>query len=87
MTKPRADMTKLSVPKAAAAAAVPFSRAEEPTPTIGESKSLTVRLNRHDYWALRDFCAQHERQTGERLTHQDAMVRGLHCLLERGADA
>jgi hypothetical protein len=87
MAKPRADMTKLSVPKAAAAAAVPFTRAEEVRPVVGESKSLTVRLNLRDYWALRDFCSQHERQTGERLTHQEAMVRGLHCLLEKGAAA
>jgi hypothetical protein len=84
MAKPRADMTKLSVPKAAAAAAMPFTRAEEARPVVGESKSLTVRLNLRDYWALRDFCAQHERQTGERLTHQEAMVRGLRCLLGKG---
>jgi hypothetical protein len=84
MAKPRVDMTKLSVPKAAAAAAVPFIQTEETRPVIGESKSLTVRLNLRDYWALRDFCAQHERQTGERLTHQEAMVRGLHCLLGKG---
>jgi hypothetical protein len=79
MAKPRPDIDKLSIPKAKAAAAVPF--AAESTP--GGTKSLTVRLSHADYWALRDYCAQHERQTGERLTHQDVMVRGLHGLLAK----
>jgi hypothetical protein len=48
----------------------------------GDSKSLTVKLPLRDYWALRDFCTQRERATGKRLTHQDAMIMGLHKLLE-----
>ena len=80
MAKPRPDLDKLSIPKAKAAAAVPF--ATEAKPGAG-SKSLTVRLSHDDYWRLRDYCAQRERQTGKRVTHQDAMVMGLHCLLAK----
>ena len=88
MTKPRVDMDRLSIRKAAASAAVPFARAEPaaaPAPPAGGPKSLTVKLEAADYWALRDFCAQQERQTGKRVTHQDVMVRALHELLGKAA--
>lgn len=83
MPKPRGNLDALSIPKTAAAAAVPFAAAaEEKIVPDGGSKSLTVKLSLRDYWALRDFCAQRERTTGKRLTHQDAMILGLHKLLE-----
>jgi hypothetical protein len=80
MAKPKPDLDKLSIPKAKAAAAIPFAAEAKPG-----SKSLTVRLSHDDYWRLRDYCAQRERQSGERMTHQDAMVMGLHCLLAKEA--
>jgi len=80
-------MSNLRVPKAAAESSVPVARTDEAKAAGEGSKSLTVRLTLRDYWALRDFCAQHERQTGDRLTHQDALVRGLHCPLEREREA
>lgn len=81
MAKPRGNLDKLSISKTAAAAAVPFATAVEEKVPNGGSKSLTVKLSLRDYWALRDFCAQRERTTGKRLTHQDAMIMGLHRLL------
>jgi hypothetical protein len=83
MPKPRGDLNALQIPKAAAAAAVPFSGVTEARMPAGGSKSLTVKLELGDYWALRDFCTQRERETGKRLTHQEAMVLALHRLLER----
>jgi hypothetical protein len=84
MVKPRASLDTLSIPKAAASAVVPFA---EPARTdlapAGVGKSLTVKLTSEDYWALRDFCTQRERTTGKRLTHQEAMVMALHCLLRQ----
>jgi hypothetical protein len=84
MTKPRANLDTLSIPKAAAATVMPFAEPvrAEPTPA-GAGKSLTVKLTSEDYWALRDFCTQRERTTGRRLTHQEAMVMALHCLLRQ----
>ena len=84
MPKPRVDLDRLSIPKATASAAVPFVKApdREMTPP-GGPKSLTVKLTSEDYWALRDFCTQRERTTGKRLTHQEAMVLALHCLLRQ----
>jgi hypothetical protein len=64
--------------------ALPEGVVEEEFQT-GASKSLTVKLPLRDYWALRDFCAQRGRTTGRRLTHQDAMILGLHRLLEQEA--
>ena len=88
MAKPRVDMDKLGIPKAAAAAAVPFAKppAPEPAPP-GSGKSLTVKLEAEDYWALRDYCTQQERATGQRVTHQQVMVAGLRALLGRRAAA
>jgi hypothetical protein len=86
MAKPRVDMDKLDIPKAAAAAAVPFAKppaaTQEPAP-LGSGKSLTVKLEAADYWALRDYCTQQERATGQRVTHQQVMVAGLLALLGR----
>jgi hypothetical protein len=55
MAKPRVDMDKLGIPKAAAAAAVPFAKPPTPesvlTPlSLGVAKSLTVKLEAEDYW-------------------------------------
>ena len=86
MPKPRGDLDKLSIPKAAASAAVPFSQPPERVSTAaGGQKSLTVKLDAADYWALRDFCSQQERQTGKRVTHQEVMVTALHELLAKTA--
>ena len=84
MAKPRADLDRLSIPKAAASAAVPFAtlEAQASAPT-GSPKSLTVKLDADRYWALRDFCAKRERETGQRVTHQEAMVMALDKLLGR----
>jgi hypothetical protein len=85
MAKPRVDMEKLGIPKATAAAAVPFAKppATAPAPPAGVGKSLTVKLEAEDYWALRDYCTQQERATGQRVTHQQVMVAGLRALLGR----
>jgi hypothetical protein len=86
MAKPRASLDELSIPKPAAAAVVPFAEPvrTDPMPAqAGPGKSLTVKLTSDDYWALRDFCTQRERTTGKRLTHQEAMVMALHCLLRQ----
>ncbi len=83
MAKPSADLDKLSIPKAEASAAVPFAKpAKRAVTAAGGSKSLTVKLDLTRYWALRDFCTRHERETGQRVTHQDAMVMALDKLLE-----
>jgi hypothetical protein len=86
MAKPRVDRDKLGVPKAAAA--VPFAKlpASEPAPP-GSGKSLTVKLEAADYWALRDYCMQQERATGKRVTHQQVMVAALRALLRQRAAA
>lgn len=82
MAKPRASLETLSIPKTTASAVVPFAAPEHAdTSPVGVGKSLTVKLTSEDYWALRDFCTQRERTTGKRLTHQEAMVMALHCLL------
>ncbi len=88
MAKPRADMDKLGIPKAEASATVPFAKqpAPEPAPP-GAGKSLTVKLEAADYWALRDYCTQQERATGQRVTHQQVMVAALRSLLGRRAAA
>jgi hypothetical protein len=88
MAKPRVDMDKLGIPKAAAAAAVPFAKPppSESAPP-GSGKSLTVKLEAADYWALRDYCTQQERATGQRVTHQQVMVSALRDLLGRRAVA
>jgi hypothetical protein len=81
--QPSRDLDKLSVRKAAAAPS--FSKpAERPAAPAGGPKSLTVKLDADRYWALRDFCAKRERETGLRVTHQDAMVMALDRLLRRG---
>jgi hypothetical protein len=85
MAKPRGNLDRPSIPKTAAAAAVPFAAVAEEPAQHGGSKSLTVKLSLRDYWALRDFCTQRERASGKRLTHQDAMIMGLHKLLEAAA--
>jgi hypothetical protein len=72
MQKPRADLDKLSIPRATAAA-VPFVKpAERPAVSApaGSPKSLTVKLDAARYWALRDFCTKREREMGQRVTHQ-----------------
>lgn len=85
-----ADLDTLNVSDAVASVAVPFAEPAEPaeqqaTAPAGRPKSLTVKLDTGRYWALRDFCAKSERQTGQRITHQDAMVMALDKLLEREA--
>jgi hypothetical protein len=82
MPKPRGDLDKPSIRKAPASAAVPLPQPQERAEmAVGGPKSLTVKLTAVDYWALRDFCTQQERQTGRRVTHQEAMVVALHKLL------
>jgi hypothetical protein len=84
MAKPRASLDTLSIPKTTASAVVPFAEPAHTDPVpAGAGKSLTVKLTSEDYWALRDFCTQRERTTGKRLTHQEAMVMALHCLLKQ----
>jgi hypothetical protein len=81
-------MDKLAISKAAALAAVPFAKpGSEKLAALagGLSKSLTVKLDAADYWALRDFCTKRERETGQRVTHQEVMVMGLRERLERAA--
>jgi hypothetical protein len=88
MAKPRVEMDKLAgIPKAAAAAAVPFARSPSPPDHAppGAGKSLTVKLEAADYWALRDYCTRQERTTGQRVTHQQVMVSALRGLLRRKA--
>lgn len=88
MAKPRVDMDRLSIPKAAAAAAVPFAGTPPPDQAPpGGGKSLTVKLEAADYWALRDYCIRQERTTGKRVTHQQVMVTALQALLGRKAAA
>lgn len=90
MAKPRASLDNLSIPKTTASAVVPFAepvRTNSSPTQAGPGKSLTVKLTSDDYWALRDFCTQRERTTGRRLTHQEAMVMALHCLLRQGEAA
>jgi hypothetical protein len=88
MAKPRVDMDKLGIPKAAAAAAVPFAKSPSQEPASpGGDKSLTVKLEAADYWALRDYCTHQERATGQRVTHQSVMVAALRALLGRRAAA
>ena len=83
MAKPRADLDKLGIPKSAASAAVPFAKPPPERAPAGGPKSLTVKLEAADYWALRDYCTQRERETGQRVTHQEVMVMALHTLLGR----
>jgi hypothetical protein len=84
MAKPRADLDKLGIPKSEASAAVPFAKPPpDRAPAAGGPKSLTVKLEAVDYWALRDYCTQRERETGQRVTHQEVMVTALHGLLGR----
>ena len=84
MAKPRASLDTLSIPKTTASAVVPFAEPMRADAIpAGGGKSLTVKLTSEDYWALRDFCTQRERTTGKRLTHQEAMVMALHCLLRQ----
>jgi hypothetical protein len=87
MAKPRVDMDKLGIPKAKAAAAVPFAKppSPEPPPPLGSDKSLTVKLTAADYWALREYCIQQERVTGRKVTHQQVMVAALQALLGQSA--
>ena len=86
MAKPGVDMDRLSIPEAAAA--VPFAGAPSPEPAPpGGGKSLTVKLEASDYWALRNYCTQQERATGQRVTHQQTMVTALRLLLGRRAAA
>jgi hypothetical protein len=88
MAKPRADMDRLSIPKDAASAAAPFAGAASPElAPPGSGKSLTVKLEAADYWALRDYCTQQERATRQRVTHQQVMVTALRTLLGRRAAA
>lgn len=66
-TKLRGDMDKLSiVSKDVASAAVPFAakQPERQASPAGGPKSLTVKLEAADYWALRDFCAKQEARRG-----------------------
>lgn len=85
MAKPRVAMDKLGKPKAAA---VPFAKSpsSDPVPPGGD-KSLTVKLEAADYWALRDYCTRRERATGRRVTHQQVMVAALRAILGRKAAA
>jgi len=85
-------MEKLAISKTAASGAVPFTKSPTPEPAqrtvpAGGQKSLTVKLDADDYWALRDYCAQQERKTGQRVTHQQVLVMGLRELLNRRAAA
>jgi hypothetical protein len=80
MVKPRVDMARLSIPKAA----VPFAGAPSPVPVLpGSGKSFTVKLEAADHWALRDYRTRQERATGQRVTHQKVMVTALRTLLGR----
>jgi hypothetical protein len=82
--QPSRSLDKLSRRKPEPAVAVPPAKqAELPAAPAGGPKSLTVKLDVGRYWALRDFCTRRERETGQRLTHQDAMVLALDRLLER----
>jgi hypothetical protein len=69
------------MPKAAASATIPSAKLAPEASPVGGPKSLTVKLEAADYWALRDYCTQRERETGQRVTHQQAMVMALHKLL------
>lgn len=86
MPKPRGDMGSLGIPKAAASAAVPFASSSQPPAQSAEAgapgKSLTVKLDGADYWALRDYCTAREKATGQRVTHQQVMVEALRALLK-----
>jgi hypothetical protein len=81
--QPSRNLDKLSVRKAAAAPPSFSKPAERLAAPAGGPKSLTVKLDADRYWALRDFCAKRERETGLRVTHQDAMVLALDGLLKR----
>ena len=85
MAKPRGDMGTLGIPKSQASAAVPFASPAQPAVPSTEAgpagKSLTVKLDGADYWALRDYCIAREKATGTRVTHQQVMVEGLRALL------
>ena len=84
------DLGAMAMPKAKAAATVPFSDGDptaaavpsaEPAPS---AKSLTIKLEGPLYAALRSYCHQKEVERGQRVTHQEVMVEGLRKLLGLG---
>jgi hypothetical protein len=79
----RADLSGLGISKQAAAEVVPFEPSVEPAASAGESRALTVRVSGADYRALRDYCIDRERQTGQRFTHQQAITLAIRQLLGR----
>lgn len=77
------DLGAMAMPKAKAAAMVPFSDGDaaatavasaEPAPS---AKSLTIKLEGPLYAALRQFCHAKELERGRRVTHQEVVVDAL----------
>jgi hypothetical protein len=84
--RPGGDLGSMAISKVSAAETVPFGAsqpASSPTAVaaISAVKSLTVKLPGDLYAELRTYCYEHERSTGTKLTHQDAMVSALKTLL------
>jgi hypothetical protein len=76
-------MDVMGVSKAAAAGAVPFASPAVAPAVSGPVRGLTIKLDGPLYSALREYCHQQERATGQRVTHQAVMVQALRELLAR----
>jgi hypothetical protein len=79
--KPAGDLGAMAISKTKAAEAVPFSTASQAVPAAGGVKSLTVKLEADVYAALRAYCYEQERHTGNRVTHQQVMVEAIKAFL------
>lgn len=85
MTRPKADLTSLSVPK---------DDATEPAPITGPAvqgakgyaHTLSLRLTAEQYRRLRRYVADQEEKTGKRATHQAIIEAALEeYLAKQGA--
>jgi hypothetical protein len=79
------DLGEMAMPKARAAAAVPFSAPDAAATIARPPRSLTVKLDGELYADLVTYCYEQQQGSGTRVTHQEAMVRGLKMLLGKGS--
>jgi hypothetical protein len=74
------DLGDMMMPKAAAAATMPFGE-PNPAPDTSVPKGLTIKLDGTLYAALRQYCHQKEMARGSRVTHQEVVVAALKAFL------
>lgn len=67
MTRPKADLSSLTVPKDAGEPASPSSAT---LAAKGYAHTLSLRLTAEQYRRLRRYVADQEDKTGKRVTHQ-----------------